>query len=90
MRHLGPLPDLCQDTGKERKQKIQKGRRTKKWTGWRPRTEEQKIEFKKKEMEDGEDSDDEDLVTIQRTLEIAAGNVAHHTKAERENMQTHT
>ena len=63
-------------------------RRTKKWTGWRPRTDEQKIEFKKKVVENGEDKIDENCATIQKYLEIAAGKVAHHMKAERDKHYT--
>ena len=53
-------------------------KRTKKWTGWRPRTDEQKIEFKKKVVENGEDRIDQNWATIQKCIEIAAGKVAHH------------
>ena len=35
-------------------------------------------------MEKNDDKSAEDLVTIQKTIETAAGEVAHHTKAERE------
>ena len=66
--------------------KILERRRTKKWIGWRPRTDEQHIEFKKKVMENGEDGIDEDFTTIQKTIEIAAGAVTHHTKAEKEKL----
>ena len=58
-------------------------KRTKKWTGWRPRTDEEQIEFKKNVMENGEDRTDEHLAAIQKNIEIAAGKVAHHTEAER-------
>ena len=54
----------------------------KKWTGWKPKTEEQTVEFKKV-MEKNEGTED-DLDTIQRNIETAAGKVAHHTKSERE------
>ena len=43
-----------------------------------------KPEFQKKVMQGGEDKIDEDLATVQETVETAAGNVAHHTQAERE------
>ena len=57
----------------------------KKWTGWKPKKDEQKIEFRKKMMEVGEDMIDEGVASIQKTLVIAAGRVAHHTKADCEN-----
>ena len=43
-------------------------------------------------MENGEDKIDEHLDTIQKTVEVAAGKVAYHTKADRENIiqRTHT
>ena len=61
-----------------------KKKKKKKWTGRKPKTDEQKTEFRKSVMEKGGDKIHEDLVTFQKTLEIAAGGVAHHTKAERE------
>ena len=33
---------------RKNKQKIAKGKRNKKWTGWTPKTEEQSVEFRKK------------------------------------------
>ena len=41
-------------------------------------------------MEKNDDKSDEDLVTIQNTIEIAASEVAHHTKAERETIAQST
>ena len=49
----------------------------KEWTGWRPKTNAQKLDFKKKVMENGEEKIDENLVTKQETVEVAAGKVAH-------------
>ena len=72
---------------REETESFPKGKRKKKWTGRKPKTDEQKIEFKKKVMEDGEDRNDEDLVKIQTTIETAAGKVAHHTKDEREKLR---
>ena len=77
---------LCEDTGRKSAKHFPKRKRTRKWTGWKPRTDEQKIEFKKKVMEDGEDGIDEDFATVQKTIEIAAGKVAHHTKPKREKL----
>ena len=37
-------------------------------------------------MEDGDYKIDEDLTTIHKAIETAAGKVAHHTKAEREKL----
>ena len=62
-----------------------KRKRKKKWTGLRTKTDEQKLDFKKKVVEGGEDKTQENLAVIQKTHEAAAGKVAHHTKAEREN-----
>ena len=62
--------------------KNQKGRK-KKWTGWKAKTEDQKLEFKKMVMKENEDIEDT-LENIQRTIENAAGKVAHHTNAERD------
>ena len=46
-----------------------------------PKTEAQKIEFKKQVMENEEDKIDENLATTQNTIEAAAGEVAHkHTR----------
>ena len=67
----------------EQAKNIAKGKRKKTWTGWKPKTDEQTLEFRKKVMEKNDDTEDE-LATIQRNIETAAGKVAHHTKAERE------
>ena len=45
--------------------------------------------IQKKVMEKNDDTGD-DLATFQRTIETAAGEVAHHTKAERENLNEYT
>ena len=59
------------------------GKRKKKWTEWKPKTDEQTIEFRKKVTEKKDDTED-DLATVQRNIDTAAGEVAHHTRAERE------
>ena len=41
-------------------------KRKKKWTGWRPETDVQKIEFKKKMMENRDEKHEEMLGTIQK------------------------
>ena len=41
------------------------------------------MEFRNKVMKKNEDTEEE-LATVQRNIETAAGKVAHHTKAERE------
>ena len=58
--------------------KILQKREKNKWTGWTPKTD-----MRKKVMEKYDDTED-DLGSIQRTIENAAGKVVHHTKAERE------
>ena len=40
-------------------------------------------------MENGEENIDENLATIQETVEVAAVEVAHHTNAEREKYTKH-
>ena len=59
----------------------------KKWAGWKPKTDEQTMEFKKV-MQKYEGTED-DLAAIQRSIENAAGKVAHHTKAEGEKKRVH-
>ena len=59
-----------------------KGKRKKKWTGWKPKTDEYTIEFSKRVVEKYDDKFDEDLVTFQKTIEIAAGEVAHQQRNE--------
>ena len=39
-------------------------------------------------MEGGKDKIEENLAVIHKTIQAAAGEVAHHTKAERENLQS--
>ena len=62
------------------------GNRKKKWRGWAPKTVEHKIEFMKKVMENDGCEIDENLTTIQKTIGFAAGNVAHRTNAESDNI----
>ena len=69
---------------KKQTQNFPKGKRKKKWTGWKPKIDEQTIEFRRDVMEKNDDKSDEDLVTFQKAIQIAAGEVAHHTKEERE------
>ena len=45
-------------------------KRKKKWTGWRPETDVQKIEFKKKVMENRDEKHEEMLGTIQKLLRL--------------------
>ena len=68
----------------KQKKSLRKGK--KKWTGWKPKTDEQKHEFRKNVMEKYDDKVDEDLATMQKSVEIAACKVAHNTKAERANL----
>ena len=56
-----------------------KGKRKKKWTAWKPKTDEQTMQFRKEEMEKNEDTED-DLAIIQRNIETAAGQVAHQSR----------
>ena len=49
-----------------------------------------KMNSRRKLLEDGEAKNDEDLVAIQKTIEIAAGKVGHHTKVEREHITQST
>ena len=57
--------------------------RNKKWTGWKPTTEDQSLKFKKEVMRK-KGSMEEDFATIQNNVEIAAKKVVHRTKAQRE------
>ena len=75
-------PILCEDTGRRADEQICE-RKEKKWTGWKPKTDEQTMIFRRKVMEKN-DATQEDLATIQKNIENTAGKVAHHTKAERE------
>ena len=40
----------------EQTESFPKGKRKKKWTGWKPKTDERKIGFRKKVMENGDDN----------------------------------
>ena len=60
----------------------------KKWTGCKPKTDEQTIEFRNRVLEKNDDKTEDDLVTLHKTIETAAVEVAHHTKTERENEHT--
>ena len=52
-----------------------KGKIKKKWTGWRPKTDEQTQEFRKNVMEKNFDTED-DIATTQKNIETVAGEVA--------------
>ena len=71
---------------KSNQKTIAKGKRKKMWTGWKPKNDVHKFEFRRKVMEKDGDKFDEDLITFQKTVETAAGKVAHCTEAERENI----
>ena len=49
----------------------------------RMETKDRRDEIRKKVTETNDDRTEDDLVTIQQAIENGAGEVAHHTKAER-------
>ena len=54
---------------KESKQSVfRKEKRKKKWTGWKPKTDEQTNEFGKKVMEGGENKIEEDSAVVKKKL----------------------
>ena len=53
-------------------------KRGKKWTGWKPKTEERSLTFKK--MMEKNDGTEDCLANIQKNTENAARKVAHHAK----------
>ena len=58
-------------------------KRNKKWTGWKPITEEQLLKFQKRS--DGKKgSIEEDLATVHENTENAARKAVHRTKAQKE------
>ena len=74
--------------------RIQEGRdaeqftkKRKEWAWMGTQDVEHKIDFMKKVMENDVHGGDEKLATIQKTIEFAAGNVAHCTKAERKKVK---
>ena len=60
-------------------------RKKKKWTGWRPETDEARIEFRKAVRRQKEDQE-----TIQKIIEEAAEKVARTTKPHRDNVVERT
>ena len=64
----GTITDICQDTGRRANRKIfPERKRKKKWTGWKPKTGEQKkLNLRKKVMEGDEDKIEEDSAVIQK------------------------
>ena len=75
---MGPLLHLCKDTGRRTNQTLSKRREKQEVDRMETQHDEQKI------VDKDDDKFDEVLATLQKTIEIAASNVAHHTKAERE------
>ena len=65
-------------------------RRRKKWTGWRPKNDEAKIEFQKTVMGKEDDKQEENLGTLQKDIEENAGKVAHGTKKLKRNFVKRT
>ena len=60
-------------------------RRRKKWTGWRPKNDEATIEFQETVMNKENEGHEENLETIQKSTEEAAGSVALTTNIDRDN-----
>ena len=58
-------------------------KRNKKWTGWKPTTEEQLSLFKREAMKNERDIQD-DLSTAQKNIETAAKKIQHRTNAQKE------
>ena len=58
-------------------------KRNKKWTGWKPTTEDQSMHFKK-EVTKNAGNKEENLSTVQKNIENAARKIRHRTKAQRE------
>ena len=58
-------------------------KRNKKWTAWKPMTEEQSVKFKTEVMINNDGVED-DLATLQKNTENAARKVVHPTRAQRE------
>ena len=69
MGHVGPLPG-ARIQEEEQTVSFPKGKRKKKWTGWKPKTDEQTSEFGKKVMEGGEDKIEEDSAVVNKTLRL--------------------
>ena len=76
MGNMGSLSYLCENTRRGTKH-FQ--RRSKKWTRWKPITEEQSLKFKK--VMEKNDSTEDVLDSMQKNIENAAGEVAHRTRA---------
>ena len=58
--------------------------RRKKWTGWKPKNDEAKIEFQKAAMRREEEKQEENLGTIRKEIRVAAAKTAHSTKNKRD------
>ena len=58
-------------------------RRTK-WTGWKPKNDEAKIEFQKAAIRREEEKQEENLGKIRKEIRVAAAKTAHHTKNKRD------
>ena len=56
---------------------ISEKKRTKKWTGWRPKNDEERIEVQKAVMEKGDEPPECNLISTQQEIEKAQSKVAH-------------
>ena len=54
---------VCQDTGRRTNKKLSESKEQKKWTGWKPKNDEQKKRIQEV-MEKDDDKFDEDLATF--------------------------
>ena len=65
MGHVGPLPIYARIQEEEQTESFPERKRKKKWTGWKPKTDEQKkLNLRKKVTEGDEDKIEEDSAVI--------------------------
>ena len=81
MGHLGSFSYFARIEEEPRVNVFQK--RNKKWTGWKPTTEEQLLLFKREVMKNERDTE-EDLSTAQKNLENAEKKILHRMNAQKE------
>ena len=86
---MGPQPGPCEDTGRKSADNFPEKKRTKKWTEWRLRTEEQDIDFQeKRDAYFGEDRIDENLAdNTEKLLRLPLGRWRTTRKLIEKNIQ---
>ena len=77
VRYVGTLPCVCYGTTNQGQGHFAQRKKKKGWTGWKPSTEDGKIEFRKMVMGANEAENRDSFPVIQKDIEEAAKSIGH-------------